>query len=289
MYQITAWLFVITPLPASFFWPGFLLPTLMTAFLTEGSKFLIFDTSVCRNTAWFPSGADSLPRVAKECSLGETGLYCIASVIIFFICLILVCLRAPTKRTLEPFYGTDFEEEDYEGAAKFGNAEPPFQEGTPEAFEIGQDVSNGTVPRIISSSKQLQFSTPNSKSTYQQDFEEHNYGDDYSTQIGTTFEEDDLVGTRIKSLNSKDDSKCNPTKPEQQAQIPSGTISESRLSTLQNINKNALEEEDPEMIQKLVQELNVCFEMDDIPPKNTEQADPPKEEVAPTDAPWVSF
>ena len=48
--QITSWLFVISPLPVSLFWPGLLLPAVLVAFLAEGSKFLMFDTAVSYKT-----------------------------------------------------------------------------------------------------------------------------------------------------------------------------------------------------------------------------------------------
>ena len=86
----------------------------MAAFLAEGSKFLFFDSAICRNTVWFPSGADSLPRVADECTLGLTGHYAIAAGTVFFLSLILVCLKAPEKRILESHYGTDNEHSDHD-------------------------------------------------------------------------------------------------------------------------------------------------------------------------------
>ena len=80
----------------------------MASFLAEASKFLFYDTSICRKNVWFPPGTESLPRTA-ECSFGATAIYGIASGIIFLVCLILVCLKAPNRRELEPNYGLDIE------------------------------------------------------------------------------------------------------------------------------------------------------------------------------------
>jgi hypothetical protein len=106
--KISTWLFVVSPLPVRFFWPVVVLPALVASFLAEASKFLFYDTSICRKTVWFPPGTESLPRTA-ECSLGSTAIYGIASGIIFLICLILVCIKAPNRRELEPNYGLDVE------------------------------------------------------------------------------------------------------------------------------------------------------------------------------------
>jgi hypothetical protein len=211
-------------------------------------------------------------------------------------------LKAPTKRELEPFYGTDFEEDEFESTRHqndrvFGNPEPPYHRGNPEAFEIGREVSQ--VPRIISStistdSLQLQFSTPNSKATtYQQDLEEasHNFGEDFSHQ-----DNDNLVSARMKTLNNQEDARY-PTKsssasayshdsleqgtPSDHSQLkqkstsPLAQISESRLCALDNINKNTRQqdEQDTEMIEKFVHDFNSGFEMDGENKGSTEAAE----------------
>jgi len=102
------WLFVVSPLPARFFWPVVVLPALVASFLGEASKFLFFDTAICRKNVWFPPGTESLPQMAA-CSLGATAVYGIASGIIFLVCLVLVCLKAPNRRDLIPNYGLDVE------------------------------------------------------------------------------------------------------------------------------------------------------------------------------------
>jgi len=114
---MTSWLFLLTPLPASFFWPGLLLPAVLVAFLAEGSKFLMFDTAVCRTSTWTPEGVNSLAQKAESCSLGSTAVYTIISGCIFFVSLMCVCLKAPKKRLLDETYG-----------------QPPFEDNNPNVL-----------------------------------------------------------------------------------------------------------------------------------------------------------
>ena len=110
LLQLTSWLFLFTPLPASFFWPGLLLPAVLVAFLAEGSKFLMFDTAICRTALWSPSGVNSLAQKADTCSLGSTAVYTIISGCIFFVALMFVCLKAPKKRLLDETYGRSYDD-----------------------------------------------------------------------------------------------------------------------------------------------------------------------------------
>ena len=80
------------------------------AFLAEGSKFLMFDTAICRTALWTPEGVNSLPQKAESCSLGSTAVYTIISGCIFFVALMFVCLKAPKKRTLDESYGRNYDE-----------------------------------------------------------------------------------------------------------------------------------------------------------------------------------
>ena len=102
------WLFVVSPLPARFFWPVIVLPALVASFLAEASKFLFYDTSICQKAVWIPQGAESLPRTV-QCSLGTSSIYGIAAGAVFLVSLFLVCLKAPNRRELEPNYGLDVE------------------------------------------------------------------------------------------------------------------------------------------------------------------------------------
>lgn len=104
---MTAWLFVFTPLPAGFFWPGVLLPALLIAFISEGSKFLFLDTAACRSDLWYPSGIDSQPQVAQSCQLGKTSYFAIAATTAFFASLVVVCIWSPKKRELDDNFGQD--------------------------------------------------------------------------------------------------------------------------------------------------------------------------------------
>lgn len=258
----------------------------MCSFLTEGSKFLIFDTSVCRNTAWYPSGADSLPRVAETCSLGRSGAYAIASVSIFFLCLILVCLKAPEKRVLDPGYGTDSEyhgdsgESTFESNNMFGH-QPPQPLYYPENHQQPYNV-HGVPRQIVSTSpRHLNFTQQNRSTFYDPEDDQNEYADDdvrWPDEV-----QDDLVSARLKSLDptmldryptkpiqemddsdENDDDGYNPTKKpdnnKQGSKDSPPTVSESRLHTIEKMKLNTTESDD--MIEKFVTELNDCFEME---------------------------
>jgi hypothetical protein len=99
-----AWLLTITPLPASFFWPGVLLPASILSMLTGCAKFLFFDTQICTEELWFAEGADE-PVAPQSCNMGDSAVYAVASVAAYFLCTILICVRSPHKRDLDPNYG----------------------------------------------------------------------------------------------------------------------------------------------------------------------------------------
>lgn len=101
---VTSWLLTVTPLPASFFWPGVLLPASILAMLTGGAKFLFFDAKICSEELWFADPAES-PVAPQSCNMGDSAVYAVASVAAYFLCTILICVRSPTKRTLDPDYG----------------------------------------------------------------------------------------------------------------------------------------------------------------------------------------
>eukprot|EP00571_Detonula_confervacea_P009207 CAMPEP_0172319392 /NCGR_PEP_ID=MMETSP1058-20130122/37514_1 /TAXON_ID=83371 /ORGANISM="Detonula confervacea, Strain CCMP 353" /LENGTH=457 /DNA_ID=CAMNT_0013034419 /DNA_START=408 /DNA_END=1781 /DNA_ORIENTATION=- len=99
-----AWLLTITPLPASFLWPGVLLPAVILSMLTGAGKFLFFDTQICSEPLWFVDES-SPPVAAESCEIGESSVFGIASVAAYFFCTILICFRSPQKRILDENFG----------------------------------------------------------------------------------------------------------------------------------------------------------------------------------------
>ena len=224
----------------------------MAAFLSEGSKFLFFDTSICRNTVWFPSGAESSPRVAEECSLGATGIYSIVAGIIFFICLILVCLKAPEKRELAPHYGTDNDHDsDIESAHDYGYSEGSYGEvGSAGMYDVNgsedQDHYEAGLPSARQDDQEVQY-------TADHPYGDDEYGENTSQSSGPVKGEapdpfmstDELVSKRLKTLDTSEDKystkpkddlddsavddRYQPTKPASSAPAKIHPVSESRL------------------------------------------------------------
>ena len=105
--------------PVHFLWPGVLLPLVMISFIAEGSKFLFFDMSICRNNLFKEAGTDegTAPESAESCSLGDNAIQTIVAVVLLLVALLLVCLKVPDERQLDPHFGipdegTDPSEED---------------------------------------------------------------------------------------------------------------------------------------------------------------------------------
>lgn len=108
---LTTWTLMLCPLPIGCIWPAILLPSTMLSFISEGSKFLILDVALCRNAVWFPSGVDSLPERAENCTLGSSGFVGVAAGSAYLAALLLVCLSSPEKRELDPNYGIEYSAE----------------------------------------------------------------------------------------------------------------------------------------------------------------------------------
>jgi len=102
---ITIWMMIITPLPSSFFWPGILLPSSLVLLLAGGAKFLFFDTEICRTALWLPSEGDPIPQKAEGCHLSRDSIISICTSVLSLICVLLICLKAPTRRELDENFG----------------------------------------------------------------------------------------------------------------------------------------------------------------------------------------
>jgi hypothetical protein len=262
----------------------------MAAFLSEGSKFLFFDTSICRNTVWFPSGADSLPRVAEECTLGTTGASSIAGGIIFFLSLILVCLKAPEKRELQSQYGTDFEndESDLESAPKYSYSEGSYVEGgSADMYEMNgsEERDHYGVPQPIGTGRDDRKDTQFTANRYGDAHTNGDYSESLSQCSGQRkrdlsrdyMKDDDLISKRLKDLDPEEDKytakpkdypdgdeaddRYQPKKPSSTVTPPSQTVSESRLHTIERMELNTTAGSE-DMIEKFVNEVNVSFQVE---------------------------
>lgn len=105
----TVWLLTITPLPASFFWPGVLLPAVVLAMVTGAAKFIFFDAMICSEDLWYMDES-SPPVPPQSCELGESAIFGIASTVAYFLCTILICFKSPRKRKLDENFGKIYEE-----------------------------------------------------------------------------------------------------------------------------------------------------------------------------------
>ncbi len=267
----------------------------MAAFLAEGSKFLLFDTSVCRNSIWFPSGVDSLPLIADQCTMGKTSYYCIASGSVFFFSLLLVCLKAPTKRILDSDFGTrtEFEQgESLETAQNFIHPMDSF--GDRDIYSEDHDYDMSRTSSMPDDRSEMQFSSGSRQMSrgsrdYRYDLENpRDCTDSHSGRFSEDFRNhDDLVAERLmKTLDGDDeritsrideasddssnDERYNPKKPSTEETDSEQSVSESRLHTAERLRLNSAAES-RDMIEKFVKEVNHSFARDEKAAEQNEE------------------
>ena len=262
---LTVWLFVLTPLPDCFVWPGVLLPALLAAFLAEGSKFLFFDTTVCRNNIWYPPGEDSLPQSAS-CTLGNTAKYAIGATAVFFFCLAIVCLRSPERRDLEDHYGSDPDNDENEETSddydNTGSARDQYESLAPaQSIDIEADPSQFS---ITSKGEISDLANSISLSSSLRD------DDDLSSYRTNSREEKHLrtFEMTVDDIDEEDD-RYNPKKPPrmttestQTETVEAPVVSESRLIAAKIFanNAEASKPNQDSVIDNFVRDFNASFE-----------------------------
>lgn len=222
---LVAWLFCLTPLPPGFLWPVLFLPIVMVAFIAEGSKFLLFDIGVCRTSVWLPSGVNSLPQKAESCELGESAYYSIAAGAFLLVGLLLVCLRVPHERELDPHFGMVYIDEKNEA------------EDTDEHHEDEED------PRTYYGDEML-------------DYPDREGGSEDDLAVTPKFDTI-LSSGRNKRDNSKEYHDANASDQED-VEVPS----ESRSNTLANMEASQAQETSlgSQLLEKLVDDLNCSYQ-----------------------------
>ena len=100
----------VCPIPASFLFPGLILPSTLVAFLAGGSKFLFFATNICQDEVWFDYDDTRTYHKAQSCTLSTGAYSSIVSTTCYFITLLSICYHIPNKRILDETFGMSEEE-----------------------------------------------------------------------------------------------------------------------------------------------------------------------------------
>ena len=264
------------------------MPSLVAAFLSEGSKFLLFDASMCRNTVWFPSGSDSLPQIAESCSLGSSSYCCIAAGVAFFFSLLLVCAKAPTKRILDTDYGTrtmvlvDPPTSDESPTNLVRNGEETY--GERDICSDDPDFSMSRVSSLLDDRSEMHLSTGVSRSSRDYRSDPENPLDSADSLSGyfspSSRAHQDLVRERLRSLDGhstyslnasrieegEDDSssssgeRFNPTNKNNatELRVKDKSVSESRLHTAERLRLSS-SAESRDLIERFVKEVDHSF------------------------------
>ena len=158
---------------------------------------------------WFPSGTDSLPRVADTCVLGSTGNYSIAGGAIFFLSLILVCLKAPEKRSLHMHYGEEFgNESDLESPHNYGPSLGSYGEGSQPMYleEGGSFEENRHGRHDRSGASEMTYTPRGTRRVPKEDAEHFDPAYDYRVdeRKGFFFRNHNLAGENSSTENSSD-------------------------------------------------------------------------------------
>lgn len=265
------WLFVFSPLPAGFFWPGLLLPVVMIAFIAEGSKFLLFDIGLCRSSVWLPSGINSLPQPSISCSLGHSAIICIASGSLLLVGLLMVCLKVPVARELDPNFGVSQSSSGTSGDVIVGGV-----------VVGGGGIVNSSVSGVGDSSSGGERSggsngmvNPNFVGLLDNVEEEEGDEDNsiYTQDVYTNPDQDDTPEHDEETTNTSSrgggggttrTTTCGGggfgTAPDPGEEIELGRISASRLSKMAAVEERAAAESSSSLIERLIHDLNCSYQ-----------------------------
>lgn len=105
---VVIWMMIISPLPAKFFWNGFLLPSTMIMLLSGASKFFIFDNQICHALLWLPKEGEPIPQKAEECHASKDLTVTMCASILSLASIFLVYARTPKRRPLDETFGRKY-------------------------------------------------------------------------------------------------------------------------------------------------------------------------------------
>eukprot|EP00527_Entomoneis_sp_CCMP2396_P009272 CAMPEP_0198138322 /NCGR_PEP_ID=MMETSP1443-20131203/1725_1 /TAXON_ID=186043 /ORGANISM="Entomoneis sp., Strain CCMP2396" /LENGTH=439 /DNA_ID=CAMNT_0043800041 /DNA_START=318 /DNA_END=1634 /DNA_ORIENTATION=+ len=259
--------------PVTFLWPAVLLPIVMMSFIAEGSKFLIFDMSICRNSI-FEIEVDGVIEYqeADTCTLGDSAILGIVSAILLLVAMLMMCLNVPDERKLDPQFGitasNDTDESD--GIEEFHEQRliptknmhkhhddiesRPRGRGREDASELSDDyfddglnsyMKHRAVPTALSSPMIERPKHPYDAELFVEDEEEEDKAS--AKSIGnSTLANSTLASSKVGIVG--DNIK----------------ISESRLSTLASVEEKAAGSANSptatNMLEELVQDLNDSYQ-----------------------------
>ena len=274
---------MFTPFPTRFIWAGGLLPTLLIAFISEGSKFLFLDTAFCRSPVWYPSGTDSFPQMASSCYLGKSANFSIAAIVTFFVSVLLVCFLSPTKRELDHTFGEDRFYMDGNGCELDTSLEDDHLHeidlnlsniSHEDSFLVIQNRVGSEYASSLGEGNSFEYSYPiaNENDTF--------FGIINDVEQGTIFEDQerpaqlslDITSYDSQDNRSKGSSDCLPddedpasTHDDKENRPSIGTkgISDSRMAMAEDMKvRNEISSDD--VIQKCVLDLTRSFHTDDV-------------------------
>lgn len=253
-----AWILCVVPAPADCLWPGLLLPAIMIAFIAEGSKFLFFDIALCRSALWFPSGVDSSPTSAESCQLSHSAYAAIVAGSVHLIGLLMVCLKAPEKRELDPDYGIKYStgaEIDFLEESANNAQGQPYTAGRFPGNNQGQDDGD-----------RLTIRTPNHPSNYPVDhydedtsiLDEEMYVESHNSADLSDFESEYRYSNLFKPKQQSQDRTVLSDPPKE----AESRISKSRLTAMSKIERSTTAvkiEDDDALVEQLVSDLDTSF------------------------------